>query len=80
MSKYNYDSNGRLRYHPELHPNHRKPYRLSELEYLCKFWKRGRRRQISLALGRTESTLADKVCKLRKNGLFEYYKNLNTFC
>jgi hypothetical protein len=79
MSNYTYDSCGRIQYNPELHPNHKRPYKLSELEYLCKYWQRGKRREISFALGRTEATLADKVCKLRKAGQFDHYKNLNTF-
>jgi DNA-binding MarR family transcriptional regulator len=74
---YPMDNEGRVKYHPDLHPNHKQPYKLSELVYLCKFYRRGNRREISLALGRTESTVADKVCKLRKAGLLDYYKNLD---
>jgi hypothetical protein len=72
-----YDRFGRMRYHPEFHPNHKKPFKEEELEYLCKFWETDHRQVMSFALGRTEHTLSTKVAELRRLGLFEYYKNLN---
>nr|WP_275900502.1 DNA-entry nuclease [Anoxybacillus rupiensis] len=66
-----------MKYHPELHPNHGKPFTESDLEYLCKFYEFDGAESISLALGKTEHTILTKVYDLRKRGLFEYYKNLN---
>lgn len=72
-----YDKQGRMNYHPEFHFNHGKPFEPVELEYLCKFYESDGAADISFALGRTESTLRSKVNSLKKNGLFEYYKNCN---
>lgn len=71
-----YDNIGRMRYHPEFHPNHGKPFMLDELVYLCKFHGIDDPRTISYALGRTEYTLADKLHKLRKSGLYDVYRNM----
>lgn len=75
--KYQYDSSKRIKYHPELHPNHKLPFKLADLVYLCKHYKRGDRREISFALGRTEASVASMVSRLKKDGEFDYYKNLN---
>lgn len=72
-----YDNFGRMKYHPDFHPNHGKPITEEDLEYLCKFWEIDHRRSISFALGRTEHTLQTKVHDIRKQGLFDHYKNLN---
>lgn len=72
-----YDKSKRLMYHPEFHPNNKKSYTEEELEYLCKYWEHDHRQVMSFALGRPETTLQMKVHKLRKEGLFDYYKNLN---
>lgn len=70
-----YDSHGRMRYHPEYHTSHGTRMTEEELMYLCRFWEYDNRRDIAFALGRTEHTLATKVCYLRKIGKFESYKN-----
>jgi predicted ArsR family transcriptional regulator len=72
-----YDRHGRMKYHPEFHKNHEKPFTESDLEYLCKFYDVDGAKLISLALGRTEATVRSKLSNLKKRGLFEYYKNLN---
>ena len=69
-----YDSMGRMKYHPEYHHNHKKPFGEDELSYLAKFYEIDGRLNMSLALGRTEATVAMKVCELRKKGLWSYYK------
>ncbi|MEJ8546601.1 DNA-entry nuclease [Brevibacillus borstelensis] len=69
-----YDSMGRIQYHPDFHFSHRKPFTEEELEYLCRFYEVDDSRTISFALGRTESTIMSKVSDLKKQGLFEYYK------
>ena len=70
---------GRMVYHPDFHFNHGKKFTEAELEYLCKFWESDGRRVMSYALGKTEVTLQQKVNVLRKQGKFEYYKNLNKY-
>lgn len=72
-----YDNLGRMRYHPEFHFSHGKPFSESELEYICKFYEVDHTRTIAFAIGRTEHTVQTKVTSLRKKGLFDYYKNLN---
>ncbi|WP_255298416.1 DNA-entry nuclease [Brevibacillus dissolubilis] len=74
-----YDEQGRMKYHPEFHPNHGKRFSIEELEYMCKFYEYDSVRTMALALGRTEATIASKVRELRQAGKFEYYKNLNMF-
>lgn len=70
-----YDSLGRMKYHPDYHTNHRKPFTEDELSYLAKYYESDGRLNMSLALGGTEATVAMKVCELRKKGLWNYYKS-----
>jgi hypothetical protein len=72
-----YDRWGRMKYHPEFHHNHGKPFTESDLEYLCKFYEIDGPLSISLALGRTQKIIMNKVSELKKQGLYDYYKNLN---
>ncbi|MEK3955395.1 DNA-entry nuclease [Psychrobacillus sp. FSL K6-1464] len=72
-----YDRFGQMKYHPEYHENHRKPFSEPELEYMCKYWHLDSTKTMSLALGKTETTISQKVNELNKSGLFQYYKNLN---
>lgn len=71
-----YDKFGRMKYHPEYHENHGKPFKLDELIYLCKYWETDGAQSLSLGLARTEKALYQKVSDLKKNNQFEYYKNL----
>lgn len=77
MESLEYDVGGRLQYNPDYHPNHGKPMTEEDLEYMCKYYEIDGRKSISLALGRTEKTIASKVTKLRATGKYDYYKNLN---
>lgn len=70
------DRYGRMRYHPDYHHSHKKPFTEADLEYLCKFWEVDHRRTLSFALGRPETSLAMKVSALKRKGLYEYYKTL----
>jgi hypothetical protein len=72
-----FDRLGRMKFHPDFHQNHKTPFSQSDLEYLCKYFDVDPIRTIAFALGRTEHTCATKVSALKKQGLFEYYKNLN---
>lgn len=73
MSENNckYDSNGRLKYHPDIHPNHKKPWSIQDQNYLIDFYGASKPNDISLALGRTVATVMDRACDLRKRGLMK---------
>ncbi|WP_433775304.1 DNA-entry nuclease [Bacillus wiedmannii] len=66
-----YDAQGRMKYHPDYHPNHKKPYTTRELAYICKYYGFGKVKGIALSLGRTETTIRQLVNVLRNNGTFE---------
>lgn len=74
-----YDQNGRMEYNPQFYHNQGKPYTVSEYEYICKFYETDGLQLVSLALGRTENSIHSLVVRLKRNGLFDYYRNLNTF-
>ncbi|WP_163102280.1 DNA-entry nuclease [Peribacillus alkalitolerans] len=67
-----YDTSGRMKYHPSFHENQGQPWTASDLEYLCKFHEFDELETLALALGRTKSTCAHKVSEFKRNGLFEY--------
>lgn len=69
-------SNHRMKYHPEYHENHGKPYTLDDLIYMCSMWDSMKKAEIALALGKTHSSVLNKVHDLRKQGMFKYYKSL----
>lgn len=69
------DDYGMIKYNPQIHYNHNKPWTILELAYLCTFYKRGERKNISLALGRTEKAISSKYYQLKKNKEIEIYRN-----
>lgn len=69
-------SNRRMRYNPEFHENHRKPFTKEDLIYMCSMWDSMKKADIAMALGKTHGTVLSKAHLLRKNGRFEYYKKL----
>lgn len=74
-----YDKIGRLKYNPFYHVNQGTLWSESDLEYLCKYAEIDGLKKIALALGRTETTVGEKISQLRRNGKYEYYKNLNRY-
>lgn len=66
-----YDSCGRMKYNPELHENQGKPWSKEDLEYLITWYEIIGAEEMSLALGRPEAVIANKVSKLRKSGLMK---------
>lgn len=74
-----YDKQGRMGYNPEFHFAHGKPFTESDLEYICKFYEVDEARTISFAIGKTEHTIRKRVDILKKQRLFEHYKNLNKY-
>lgn len=63
-------------YNPEVHPNHGKPWTTKELMYLCSMYDGTAKHDLSLALGRTHSSILTMADTLRRQGLFERYKKL----
>jgi len=74
-----YDKHGRMKYNPYYHSEHGHKMTEEELEYLCRYWDIDGVKTMAMALGKTEKTLQSKVNLLKKNGKFEYYKNLNRY-
>ena len=74
MYAIEYDDANRMRYNPRFHPNHGKQFTEEELEYLCAFYEHDGLKSISMALGRTEMTVATKYMHLKKRGLVEKYR------
>jgi hypothetical protein len=72
-----FDKLGRMKYNPDFHPNHGKPFTLDDLIYMCKFYEIDGPRKIAFALGKTEHTVMSKRSDLRKAGTFEQYKNIS---
>lgn len=66
-----YDDYGRMKYNPELHFNQGNKWTKEDIEYLIEWLDKIGYEEMSLALGRTEATLRDKVFKLRKKGLMK---------
>ena len=76
---FEYDTNGRLLYHPALHKRQGALWTDDELEYLCKFHDIDGLMTISLALERAQTTCASKLTQVRKNGKYWHYRNLNKY-
>lgn len=64
-----YDRHGRMKYHPELHHNQKKPWVITDQKYLIENYERVGPTESSLALGRTIHTVMTRVYELRKKGL-----------
>lgn len=64
-----YDKYGRMNYHPDLHPNQKKPWVMQDQKYLIENNDCVGPTEISLALGRTIHTVMTRVYELRKKGL-----------
>lgn len=71
-------SNHRMRYNPEFHENHGKPFTVKELIFICSSWEGMKKADIAAAVGRTHGTVQSKVYLLKKKGEFEHYKNLGS--
>lgn len=70
-------SNNRMVYDPEYHENYGKRWTDEDLAYLVQMRPGTKWADISLALGRTHDTCADKYYKLKKAGKLDYYKSLD---
>ncbi|MBO8172428.1 MAG: DNA-entry nuclease [Bacillaceae bacterium] len=70
-----FDAHGRMKYHPDFHPNHGKPFTEEDLEYLCTFYEVDNKRSLSFAIGKTEHVCRTKYYELKRKGLVDYYKD-----
>ena len=64
-----YDNSGRMKYNPNLHDRQGKPWDDEEIEYLINWYTIIGLEEMSLALGRTEGTIANKVNLYRNQGI-----------
>jgi hypothetical protein len=69
-------SNRRMRYNPEFHENHGKPYTKDDFTYMCSMHGSMKLADIAMALGKTHSSVAAKFYYLKKIGLFDHYRKL----
>ena len=70
-----YDRLGRMKYNSFFHDKQGTRFTESEIIYICKFWEKDKTKNLSLALGRTETSLAKKIQMLKQKSQYEYYKN-----
>jgi hypothetical protein len=66
-----YDRWGRMKYHPEYHPNQRAPWTTKDQKYLIENYGKSGAMEVSLALGRTIRTVMQRVYELRLKGLMQ---------
>ena len=73
-----YDKQGRMKYNPEYHENHGQNWGDEDLIYLCSMHDVMKRKNLSMALGRTETTVSTKLYMLKKHKrrLYETYRKL----
>lgn len=79
IEQYEYDNCNRMKYNPEFHFSHGKPFSASDLEYICKFHEVDGPRKVGFAIGKTEQTVSAKLNELKKKGLYQFYKNSNRY-
>lgn len=72
-----YDLCNRIKYDPEFHENHKKPFEKDDLIYICSQYGASSCRDIAFAVGKTENAIYQIVSVLRKNGEFDYYRSLD---
>ena len=68
-----YDKLGRMKYNPEFHENHNKPYTTKEIAYICKNFKVMPIKTLALSVGRTENAVRNLVDRLKRDNLFDFY-------
>lgn len=63
-----YDDFGRIKYNPVLHPNHGTQWSTEDKEYLAEWLDKIGLEEMSLALGRPETSISEEARKLRIQG------------
>jgi hypothetical protein len=77
--EYQFDSAGRMKYHPEVHFNQGKPWKVKDVNYLIKYYETLGPDQVALDLGRTIGVIGTKAYQLRKAGLMPKRTTRKTF-
>lgn len=70
-----YDKCGRMQYNPEIHDKVGEPWSEEEIEYLVNWYDIIGAEEMSLALGRTEMSISNKVNSLRNKGVMKKKSN-----
>ncbi len=63
-----YDKLGRMKYNPDFHPRHKKPWCYSDELYLIDRYTLDGPEDVSMVLGRTIGVIMTRAHKLRKQG------------
>jgi hypothetical protein len=63
------DSNGRVKYNPDLHLKQNTPWKITDQKYLIENYGKESPEALSLKLQRTLGTIYARACILRKQGL-----------
>lgn len=71
-----YDNYGRMLYNSKYHENQGKAWTEEDKAYLCSMHDAMHRKSLSMALGRTETTVSAKLYYLQKHGEYDYYRKL----
>ncbi|CAI3662242.1 MULTISPECIES: hypothetical protein [Clostridium] len=71
MAPIEYDACGRMKYNPDLHKNNGTTWSEDDLNYLINWYEKIGIEEMSLALGKSEGTVAHKVQTLRKQGIMK---------
>ena len=74
MSKF--DKQGRMKYNPAIHTNHKKPWSQNDVQYVIDYYYKDGPTELSFALGRTLATVETKASVLRRSGLLNRPKML----
>lgn len=69
MSMPEYDRYGRMKYHPEYHPNQNKSWTTTDQKYLIQNYEKDGPAMVAAALGRTIGVIMTRAYELRKSGL-----------
>lgn len=75
-----YDRYGRMKYHPDFHPNHKLPWSLEDQKYLIDMYEKIGPDQVALTLGRTIGVVMTRAYELRKKGLMPKRSIRRQFC
>jgi len=67
-AKAEYDQLGRMKYHADYHPKHKKPWSCGDERYLIENYEKDGPEMVAAALGRTIGVVMTRACELRKAG------------
>lgn len=68
LQQLEYDRHGRLKFHPEYHPNHKAPWMTSDERFLIENYENLGPEAVAAALGRTIGVVMTRAYELRKAG------------